>query len=99
MTTNLSGLKKRITLPREVVQSKIYLIRSQKIMLDRDLAALYGVTTKALNQAVKRNSQRFPKDFMFLLTSKETADWRSQYVTSNQEEDGAKVRWEIQDHF
>lgn len=51
--------------------------------LDRDLAEMYGVQTKALNQAVKRNIDRFPEDFMFQLTSEETQNWRSQFVTSN----------------
>ncbi|MFA6280924.1 MAG: ORF6N domain-containing protein [Candidatus Omnitrophota bacterium] len=55
----------------EMVKQKIYLIRGQKVMLDRDLAELYGVSTKVLNQAVKRNTGRFPADFMFRLTNKE----------------------------
>mgnify|MGYP003578150254 CR=1 FL=1 len=58
-------------LPDEVVMSKIYMIRDQKIMLDRDLAELYGVETKALKQAVKRNLSRFPDDFMFEMTAEE----------------------------
>lgn len=62
---------------------QIYEIRGQKVMLDRDLAEMYGVQTKALNQAVKRNIDRFPEDFMFQLTSEETQNWRSQFVTSN----------------
>lgn len=49
----------------EIIRSKIYEIRGQKVMLDRDLAVMYGVETRALNQAVKRNSDRFPEDFMF----------------------------------
>lgn len=53
----------------QIIQSKIYEIRGQKVMLDRDLAEMYGVQTKALNQAVKRNIDRFPEDFMFQLTS------------------------------
>ena len=52
----------------ETIQKKIYEIRGQRVMLDRDLAELYGVTTGALNQAVKRNKERFPEDFMFQLT-------------------------------
>lgn len=56
----------------EVIQSKIYDIRGQKVMLDRDLAEMYGVETRALNQAVKRNTDRFPVDFMFQLTDEET---------------------------
>lgn len=61
----------------QIIQSKIYEIRGQKVMLDRDLAEMYGVQTKALNQAVKRNIDRFPEDFMFQLTSEETQNWRS----------------------
>ena len=60
----------------QVIQSKIYEIRGQKVMLDRDLAEMYGVQTKALNQAVKRNIDRFPEDFMFQLISEETQNWR-----------------------
>ena len=67
----------------QVIQSKIYEIRGQKVMLDRDLAEMYGVLTKALNQAVKRNIDRFPSDFMFQLTNEETQNWKSQIVTSN----------------
>ena len=67
----------------QVIQSKIYEIRGQKVMLDRDLAEMYDVQTKVLNQAVKRNIERFPEDFMFQLTSEETNNWRSQFVTSN----------------
>ena len=67
----------------ELIQRKIYEIRGQKVMLDRDLATMYGVETRALNQAVKRNMERFPEDFMFQLTDEETADWKSQIVMSN----------------
>ena len=67
----------------EVIQSKIYDIRGQKVMLDRDLAEMYGVETRALNQAVKRNTDRFPVDFMFQLTDEETEIWKSQIVTLN----------------
>ena len=72
-----------LMLPDEVIINKIYLIRRQKVMLDRDLAELYGVKTKALKQAVKRNLERFPGDFMFELTKEEFENWRSQFVTSN----------------
>ena len=58
-------------IPQEVIENRIFLIRGYKIMLDRDLAELYGVKTKALNQAVKRNSNRFPGDFMFQLNPEE----------------------------
>ena len=67
----------------QVIQSKIYEIRGQKVMLDRDLAEMYGVQTKALNQAVKRNIKRFPSDFMFQLSKDEWTNLRSQFVTSS----------------
>lgn len=67
----------------QLIQSKIYEIRGQKVMLDRDLAEMYGVETRVLNQAVKRNIERFPEDFMFQLTDEETTDWKSQIVMSN----------------
>lgn len=57
---------------KEVIESRIFLVRGHKVMIDRDLAELYGVTTKVLNQAVKRNKKRFPADFMFPLLLKET---------------------------
>lgn len=69
----------------EVVINKIYIVRGQKVMLDTDLAELYGVETKVLNQAVKRNAERFPKDFMFRLNKSEAeAISRSQNVTLKQ---------------
>lgn len=67
---------------REHVERNILLIRGHRVMLDTDLAKLYGVPTKVLNQAVKRNATRFPADFMFQLTSEETTALRSQIVTS-----------------
>jgi hypothetical protein len=63
--------KKELVIPDELVMSKILLIRGKKVMIDRDLAELYGVPTKRLNEQVKRNIKRFPKDFMFQLTAKE----------------------------
>ena len=72
---------KAALVPVEIIQSKIYLIRAQKVMIDRDLAALYGVTTKQLKQQVRRNLDRFPEDFMFQLTWEEAGDSRSQFVT------------------
>lgn len=65
------------------ILNRIYVIRGQKVMLDRDLAEMYGVATKAFNQNVKRNLERFPKDFMFALTEKEWENLRSQIVTSS----------------
>ena len=76
-------MSKEITIPDEVITSKIFLIREQKVMVDRDLADLYGVETKYLKRQVKRNTDRFPKDFMFELTKEEFKNWRSQFVTSN----------------
>lgn len=67
----------------ELVLSKIFLIRGEKVMIDRDLAALYGVDTKYLKKQVRRNIERFPEDFMFELTKEEFADWRRQIVPSN----------------
>ena len=66
-----------------IIQTKIYTIRNQKVMLDFDLADIYGVQTKVLNQAVKRNISRFPSDFMFQLTKVEIENLRSQFVTSS----------------
>jgi hypothetical protein len=65
-----------------VIQNKIYEIRGQKVMLDFDLAKMYGVETKRLKEAVKRNASRFPVDFMFILTQKEFQGLRSQIATS-----------------
>ncbi len=77
-------------IPIERIASMIYLIRDIRVMLDRDLAALYGVETKALKQAVRRNIKRFPKDFMFELTKEEFKNWRSQFVTSNRDKKGLR---------
>src|SRR4030043_1554710 len=82
--------KDRSLIPLERIERSILLIRGHKVMLDRDLAYLYGVTTKVLNQAVKRHADRFPEDFMFQLTMEEARIWwgqvrafrlRSQIVT------------------
>ncbi|MCX5692083.1 MAG: ORF6N domain-containing protein [Candidatus Omnitrophica bacterium] len=77
-------------IPQEVIERRIFVIRGQKVMLDRDLAKLYGVPTKVLNQAVKRNISRFPQDFMFQLSTEEMENWRSQIVTSNREKMGIR---------
>jgi len=63
--------------------SRICTIRGQKVILDRDIAALYGVETRRLNEQVKRNINRFPKDFMFQLNESELENWKSQFATSN----------------
>jgi phage regulator Rha-like protein len=69
----------------EQLQKLIYEIRDQKVMLDSDIAALYGVELKVMNQAVKRNIRRFPPDFMFQLTAEEWKNLRSQFVTFNKD--------------
>lgn len=69
--------------PHELIESKILVLRAHKVLLDRDLALLYGIETKVLNQAVSRNIARFPADFMFQLTPAEIKNWKSQFVTSN----------------
>lgn len=70
-------------IPDEIVMAKIYFVRNQKVMLDFDLADLYGVETKVLKQSVRRNLNRFPEDFMFELNKEEFEHLRSQIVTSN----------------
>lgn len=72
----------QIMIPDEVIMSKIILIRGQKVMISNDLAELYGVTTKRLNEQVKRNIKRFPGNFMFQLTEKEKERW-SQFATTS----------------
>ena len=74
----------------QIIQSKIYVIRGERVMLDRDIAALYNVETKVLNQAVKRNIKRFPEDFMFQLSKTEFQIWKSQIVTSNSDKMGLR---------
>ena len=73
----------QIAIPDEIITSKIYLIREKKVMLDKDLAELYNVTTGVLNQAVKRNIARFPDDFMFQVTKEEFDNLISQFGTSS----------------
>jgi len=87
---NMKKLIRSTEVPEEKIISKIYLIRGKKVMLDRDLAELYKVETRILNQAVKRNESRFPADFMFRLTAEELKDWKSQNVTSNKEKMGLR---------
>ena len=77
-------------IPNERIESRIFVIRGQKVMLDRDLANLYGVETKVLNQSVRRNIERFPADFMFELTYEEWRNLRSQIVTSSSEYGGRR---------
>jgi hypothetical protein len=75
--------KENLIVPDEVIINKIYFIRDQKVMLDKDLAILYGVGTRDLNKAVKRNANRFPVDFMFQLTKSETEILMFQIGTSS----------------
>ena len=79
----MSKSMNEIVVPEEIVMNKIYKIRDEKVMLDMDLAALYGVETKQLKRAVRRNIKRFPADFMFELTGKEFTDLRSHFGTSS----------------
>jgi ORF6N domain len=79
-----------IILKEENIASIIYLIRGEKVMLDRDLATLYGVETRILKQAVRRNINRFPVDFMFEMTESEFKNWRSQFVMSNSDKMGLR---------
>jgi hypothetical protein len=80
MTNTKSTL---IKVTEEKIVEKVYLIRGMKVMLDKDLAEMYGVEVKVLNQAVKRKIQRFPVDFMFQLTESEWQNLKSQFVTSS----------------
>ncbi len=80
--------KKKLTttsliVPVQLIERRIYLIRGQRVLIDFDLAQLYGVSTSQLNQQVTRNKKRFPEDFMFRLTKEEAESLRSQFATSN----------------
>jgi hypothetical protein len=83
-------MSKRISVPDEVIVSKIYLIRDQKVMIDRDLAGLYGVETKRLKEAVRRNMERFPEDFMFEMDEWEFKSWREDNVSSQEDRQGLR---------
>ncbi len=74
----------------QIIKSKITIIRGAKVLLDRDLAELYGVETRVLKQAVRRNIKRFPEDFMFQLTKEELTNWRSQNVMSKADKMGLR---------
>lgn len=79
-----------IKLQDQSIITKIFIVRGQKVMIDRDLAELYGVETKVLKQSVRRNIDRFPEDFMFEMTKDEFSNWRSQFVTSNSDKLGLR---------
>lgn len=76
-------MKNELSIPDEIIANKIFLVRNKKVMLDSDLADLYQVETKRLNEQVKRNIDRFPEDFMFQLTKEEWANLKSQNATSS----------------
>jgi hypothetical protein len=83
LTSVMESKNQEYAIPETQVTSKIYIVRNKKIMLDRDLAELYEVETRVLNQAVTRNIERFPEEFMFQLTSEEFEILKSQIVTSS----------------
>jgi hypothetical protein len=83
-------VNKTSIIPTERIERAILLVRGQKVMLDSDLAALYGVPTRRLNEQVRRNLNRFPADFMFKLTPEETTALRSQFATSNRGRGGRR---------
>jgi len=82
--------KKKTLVPIESIVRKIIFLRGEKVLLDRDIAELYGVETKVLKQAVRRNIKRFPGDFMFELTKEEFENWRSQFMTSKSDKMGLR---------
>lgn len=86
----MTRTKKLIPLAENEIIGKIYTIRGKKVLIDRDLAALYGVETRVLNQAVRRNLKRFPADFMFQLTAVELKNWTSQIVISGPDKMGLR---------
>ena len=90
MATKDKKLEETALVTFDVIERKIYVVRGQKVMLDSDLAALYGVPTKVFNQAVGRNLQRFPDDFRFQLTTEEFENLRSQFVTSSSKNYGGR---------
>ena len=83
-------MKKISSLSEESIINKIYVIRGLKVMIDRDLAELYGVETRVLNQSVRRHRKRFPEDFMFQMTEKEFTDWKSQIEISKSDKMGLR---------
>jgi len=83
-------MSNELVVPEEVIVSKIYELRGLKVMIDRDLAELFGVETRVLKQAVRRNIRRFPEDFMFEMSKEELESWRSQNVTSKEDKKGLR---------
>jgi hypothetical protein len=89
---------KKAPVPVGQIEQRILLIRGQRVMLDADLAELYGVSTKRLNEQVRRNRNRFPEDFMFRLTTKEWADLTSQIAMSKAESNRSQFATGSQRH-
>lgn len=87
------SVSKRVTVPIQLIERRIYLVRGHKVMVDVDLAELYGVPTYRLNEAVKRNSSRFPSDFMFQLNKREAESLRSQLAISNASQGGLRSQF------
>lgn len=80
-----------ISVTDEIIINKIYVIRGQKVMIDRDLAELYEVETRRLKEAVRRNPNRFSKDFMFEMTKKEFENWRTHFASSKEDRKGCAM--------
>ncbi len=83
-------MKTAVLTSESAIVNRIYLIRGKKVMLDKDLAEMYGVETRVMNQAVRRNRRRSPEDFMFQMTLKELSEWKSQVTTSRRERIGLR---------
>src|ERR1700748_596694 len=86
----MANANRLVGIAEEAIVNKIYLVRKQKVMLDRDLAELYGVETKRLKEAVKRNISRFPSDFLFVMNNREFKNWRTQFATSKEDRQGLR---------
>jgi phage regulator Rha-like protein len=86
----MATIKKRVALQEGVIINKIFLVRNQKVMIDRDLAEMYGVEAKRLKEADRRNIERFPEDFMFEMTNQELNNWRTQIASSNSDKMGLR---------
>src|SRR5216684_4370724 len=91
MPSKKSSAADNLLVPVTLIERRIYLIRVQKVMIDTDLAQLYGVPTYRLNEAVKRNAKRFPADFMFQLNKKETESLTSQFAISKKGRGGRRT--------
>lgn len=85
MKENQNEVNKEVSIDTQFIQQKIYFIRGEKVMVDRDLAVLYGVDTGQLNRAVRRNIERFPEDFMFIMSKEEMQNWVCQIGIPNSE--------------